>query len=294
MLVSQTQWCLAAELYKYKDANGRWVFTDKKPQAVSYEKSQLLFTEASVKVSVINRGSEDRPILYAVNQLAGPAQIWLKMLRQENVHFYPSNATEWIILGPKEQFLTNLSPLDNTRSWAYQWQVMVVRGQPIDVNTIDTAPILTPFKGGPFVISQSFHGRVSHNQHPESFYAVDIPMPEGTPIRAVREGIIMDLERNYSRAGWREEYADEANFVRILHGDNSMALYAHLKPDSMTVAVGQRVGAGDILAVSGNTGFSSGPHLHFAIQYNAGHELQSAPFQFAGFSREPKEGDVLR
>ena len=70
--------------------------------------------------------------------------------------------------------------------------------------------------------------------------------------------------------------------ARILHDDGTMAIYAHLHPDSVRVAPGQRVERGAWLANSGNTGFSTGPHLHFAIQRNSGMELISVPFEFAG------------
>jgi murein DD-endopeptidase MepM/ murein hydrolase activator NlpD len=73
-----------------------------------------------------------------------------------------------------------------------------------------------------------------------------------------------------------------ANFVRILHDDGSMALYAHLAPGGVRVQVSQAVAAGEPIAWSGNTGYSTGPHLHFAVQVNRGLRLVSIPFRMPG------------
>jgi murein DD-endopeptidase MepM/ murein hydrolase activator NlpD len=76
--------------------------------------------------------------------------------------------------------------------------------------------------------------------------------------------------------------AGRANYVRILHNDGTMALYAHLKTDGVLVRAGQPVRKGDTIGLSGNTGFSAGPHLHFVVQVNRGMSLESIPFRMFG------------
>ncbi|HSG66493.1 MAG TPA: M23 family metallopeptidase, partial [Gammaproteobacteria bacterium] len=66
-----------------------------------------------------------------------------------------------------------------------------------------------------------------------------------------------------------------------------MALYAHLQWDSIRVEPGQRVARGELLARSGNTGFSTGPHLHFVVQRNRGGFVVSVPVEFAGADGGP-------
>ena len=100
---------------------------------------------------------------------------------------------------------------------------------------------------------------------------------------AARAGVVMQVESDFDKAGLnREKYGGRANFVRILHDDGTMALYAHLKPEGVMVRVGQRVQAGQQIGLSGNTGFTTGPHLHFAIQVNRGMRLESIPFRMNG------------
>ena len=78
-----------------------------------------------------------------------------------------------------------------------------------------------------------------------------------------------------------------ANVVRILHDDGTYAVYAHLAWNSIRVRVGDYVERGEYIADSGNTGYSSGPHLHFVVVRNAGMSMASVPVQFAGAGQSP-------
>ena len=83
--------------------------------------------------------------------------------------------------------------------------------------------------------------------------------------------------------------------IRLLHDDGGMAVYAHLQAGGTPVRVGERVRQSQRIARSGNTGFSSAPHLHFAVQANTGMRLQSIPFRMfadAGELKFAREGDA--
>jgi murein DD-endopeptidase MepM/ murein hydrolase activator NlpD len=100
---------------------------------------------------------------------------------------------------------------------------------------------------------------------------------------AARGGVVMQVESDFEKAGLNlEKYGGRANFVRILHDDGTMGLYAHLDLDGVLVRVGQRVHTGQQIGRSGNTGFTTGPHLHFAVQVNRGMRLLSIPFRMSG------------
>ncbi|MGZ8097407.1 MAG: M23 family metallopeptidase, partial [Methylosarcina sp.] len=82
----------------------------------------------------------------------------------------------------------------------------------------------------------------------------------------------------------------------ILHDDGSMAVYAHMELEKAQVQPGEAVAVGQLLGYSGNTGYSTGPHLHFAVQYNQGMKLISVPFTFRtplGQAEEPTAGAWL-
>lgn len=128
-------------------------------------------------------------------------------------------------------------------------------------------------------ISQGFHGQASHDDALNA-YAVDFALLLGTPVRAARAGVVMEIIDGYpDQGGQRRSDLDNANLVRILHEDGSMALYGHLLQNSVAVKPGQWLPAGAVIAQSGNSGYSHGPHLHFAVQINTGMQLQSVPFR---------------
>ena len=108
----------------------------------------------------------------------------------------------------------------------------------------------------------------------------------------------MDVEEDFNKGGTdRKKFMDKANHVRIVHPDGTMALYAHLDLASVSVRPGARVRAGQKIARSGNTGFSSGPHLHFAIQQNIGMKLISLPFRLKtsqGDAIAPEELELIK
>src|SRR5690606_25105510 len=107
-------------------------------------------------------------------------------------------------------------------------------------------------------------------------YAIDIAMPEGTPIVAARAGVVVKIENSQSGRGNNPA----GNFVRIIHDDGTMGVYLHLMRGSVDVREGTRVEVGQQIARSGNTGNSTGPHLHFVVQRNVGLALESIPFDF--------------
>ena len=102
-------------------------------------------------------------------------------------------------------------------------------------------------------------------------------MPEGTPIVSARSGMVVKIENQQSGRGNNPS----GNFVRVLHDDGTMGVYLHLQRGSVKVREGQRVTLGQQLARSGNTGNSTGPHLHFVVQRNVGMALESIPYDFA-------------
>jgi murein DD-endopeptidase MepM/ murein hydrolase activator NlpD len=120
-------------------------------------------------------------------------------------------------------------------------------------------------EGSTFPISQAYGARLTTHNDPASEHAVDFALPEGTPIVAARDGLIVDITLSNSRGGLDPSLKSKANVVEILHADGTVANYAHLSQRSAPIKVGDRVRAGTLIGYSGDTGYSSGPHLHFAV-----------------------------
>ena len=130
-------------------------------------------------------------------------------------------------------------------------------------------------------LTQGFGGRASHRD-PANFHALDFAAAKGTPVLAARAGTVMQVVDHFREGGDDEALKERMNFVRVLHADGSMGLYAHIAASSARIRSGEAVEAGRVLAAVGSVGWSSAPHLHFSVQINDGRELLSLPFRMAG------------
>ncbi len=288
---------VAKKLYKYQDEQGQWHFTDTPPKNQSDVQVQnVTITQKRQKINLRNKSTEAQPLFYVINEYHGPVTAIIRFSHAQNVIAKPALPLQVVIPAASEQFVTALSPQYKNRAWSYNVQMQASLGDP-RARHQPPKPYRLPFAAGQaFVISQGFHGRYSH-RHPQSEYAVDFAMPEGTPIHAARAGRVMDVANDFYASGTDHTYLDRANLIRILHDDGTMAVYAHLKLETVQVALGAAVQEGQFIAESGNTGFSTGPHLHFAIQQNIAMELRSVPFEFDnghGMGITPVEGMLLQ
>jgi len=105
----------------------------------------------------------------------------------------------------------------------------------------------------------------SSNHNGRLSFAWDFDMPEGTPVLAAADGIVVETIDGFSEGGPDEKLADRTNTIMIDHGGARFSVYEHLQRAGVVVRVGQRVERGQLIGRSGNTGFTTGPHLHFAV-----------------------------
>lgn len=121
----------------------------------------------------------------------------------------------------------------------------------------------------------------------EGLYAIDWLMPEETPILAARKGVVVEAFDEFWKSGLTDDMKSKGNRLVIRHDDGSLALYLHLAQHGIKVRVGQEVAEGQEIALSGNTGFSSTPHLHFMVYRYEGGAMVSFPVLFKSGEDEP-------
>lgn len=121
-----------------------------------------------------------------------------------------------------------------------------------------------PFRAGTKVrVTQGFHGYTSHRE--DLAYSVDMACEEGTPVVASKAGVVWAVEKESNQGCAERECVDQANYVVLDHGDGTFSQYFHLRHKGVVVEPGEQVCRGQVIGICGNTGFSSGPHLHFAV-----------------------------
>lgn len=111
--------------------------------------------------------------------------------------------------------------------------------------------------------------------------ALDFKVKQGTRICAARAGIVTATRKDSDKGGLKPENLSDGNYIVIQHSDGSSAWYWHFQKDGVMVSPGDTVQTGQWIGLSGNTGFSAFPHLHFEVQgYTAGGEHDQLPTRF--------------
>lgn len=96
--------------------------------------------------------------------------------------------------------------------------------------------------------------------------ALDFKVKEGTKVCAARDGIVTAVRKDSEEGGLKPENLSDGNYIFIQHDDGSVANYWHFKKDGVLVNIGDTVQTGQLIGLSGNTGYSAFPHLHFEVQ----------------------------
>lgn len=265
---------VAMTIYKSTDANGVVSYSDrpsKGSQVFVFQDRMVERLERQVYLDIKKQKGGD--VVFVRNDLYAPVEVALAFTGMSNVRGAPAQTIRRVLPARSNTRLALLTAITGGKPLVYTPQFQYALGDPAGAAQSYRYPL--PWRGGPFRLSQGAEGQYSHFG-PKNRYAMDIAMPVGTQIIAARAGVVVKIENSQSGRGTDPS----GNFVRVLHDDGTMGVYLHLKQGAVSVREGQRVTVGSPLALSGNTGNSSGPHLHFVVQRNNGSGLVSIPYQF--------------
>jgi len=179
---------------------------------------------------------------------------------------------------PGETEAFTLSPMDTNKDWEYSFTNYYKLGSSVAVPD-DYVYSLPYAPGTTHRITQGYNGKYSHQG--SNKYAIDWQMPQGTPVYAARGGLVVKVKDDSDLGGGDIKFDPFNNYVLIRHEDGTLGHYCHLKKGGAKVHPGQIVKTGDLIALSGSTGFSSGPHLHFCVfMTKDGKQRVSIPVKF--------------
>jgi len=215
--------------------------------------------------------------IYAENKAHCPITILIDFPRKKNViidtklphtHLVPANTEKLLIMTVKTKKGLKAS---------FQYGFTFFLGDTENAKHNDEYVYTLPFeKGTKILLGQGYKGKFSH----QNIMALDFNLDKGSNVYAARGGIVAFIKEDSNRGCTSESCRDDANYIIIQHDDGSFGQYVHLKLDGCAVEQGQVVETGQLIGYSGNTGWSSGPHLHFEVFVPQNNFYMTVPTKF--------------
>jgi len=213
-------------------------------------------------VELRTRKEGTRVVVYGRNRSRGDVTVYLRLARLKNLTPPGDVPREIALPAGATRALVSLAIDDPARDYELEPRIDWAFGTVDPPYEQDQAYRLPWPRGESHRASQTANGFFSHLGR----FAVDIEMPIGTEVRCARAGMVILIEDGCTESGLTSIEHELGNTVRVLHDDGSVGIYGHLETRGLRVRKGRRVESGDLLALSGNTGFTSGPHLHFEVR----------------------------
>ncbi len=223
--------------------------------------SLSLVAQSNPKVKVYYEASESGYTLFVDNDEFCPVSVVLN-LDLDNLKASTNRQTTFVIPPHQKKFPFTVLKAMRPGKYSFNYKYQAVLGN-ISINSYDLNYAYDlPFgKGQSFLVSQGYNGKTTH----QGIHAIDFNLPEGTPVFAIRSGLVIKSDDTQTQHGNSAEFASFNNYILVLHQDGTFANYLHLKSSSVIVKPGDNIVAGQKIALSGNTGWSSGPHLHVEV-----------------------------
>lgn len=221
-----------------------------------------IYTYAQEDLKLFSEKTSNGYAIYATNhefcEMSAAVQLGLKNL----ISTQGNHKTFVIPAKAKKHLITQLVIDKKNKSYGYNISYVSCLGNSTLTTYDENYPYFLPYKTNTsYKVHQGYNGRFSH----KSKNALDFNLPLSTGVHAIREGIVVKIEEKNTKSCKKPSCVKYGNFILIHHSDGTFASYVHLKKNGAIVNKGDQIEKGQLIGYSGNTGWSSGPHLHLQV-----------------------------
>ena len=231
--------------------------------------------QSEIDFKVYHKETKEELIFYADNNELMPVSVRVNVV-YEGLIVKKAAADFEVVPGQSETFVLSRFEIPRKAGWSFSYNTIFVKGNIYAQHNDDYAYAL-PFQNNTtYKLTQGYNGRFSHT----NMNALDFTTPLGAPIHASREGLVVEVFEKSKRGCNSPKCMDDANYIRILHSDGTIASYSHLQFKGALVEVSETVERGQLIGKCGETGYASGPHLYFSVNKNTETGTLTLPTKF--------------
>lgn len=245
---------------------GKFIYAQDDPVNVFYEQSDIGF------------------VFYASNTEKVPYTVKVNFQKLENLSSGSAERTYIRTIPPHSQRfkVLELKKIKEGKGSSFDFNFLYTVGDPsLEIDT--NFPYLLPYRHGKRVrVGQGNNGSGTH----KGINAIDFNLEIGDSIYAARDGLVIEVKEDSDTGGNAPKYEPDGNFIKVYHDDGTLGSYVHLVQGGSLVKKGDQIKKGQLIGISGNTGWSSGPHLHFMVSQNRDFQNFTLPIKFLNYENE--------
>lgn len=235
-------------------------------------------------IKIFYEKSDDGFVFFAKNNEEVPYTVQINFQNLENLKANSGEKSfvRTIPANVSNQKILELKKINENKGTSFDFNFLYNIGDP-SLSVDENYPYLLPYKHGKKVrVGQGNNGSGTH----KGINAIDFNLEIGDSVFAARDGLVVEVKQDSNVGGNDPKFEPFGNFIKVYHEDGTLGSYVHLVQNGSLVKKGDQINKGQLIGISGNTGWSSGPHLHFMVSQNIDFQNITLPVKFMNYEGE--------